>query len=31
LGPNNGFNHPELGALVPMATTLSDLQLILAR
>jgi hypothetical protein len=31
LGPKNGFNHPESGALVPMAAALSDLQLIIAR
>ena len=31
LGPKTGFNHPKSGALVPMAATLSDLQLILAR
>jgi hypothetical protein len=31
LGPKNGFNHPESGALVPMAAALSDLQFILAK
>ena len=31
LGPKNGFNHPESGALVPMAASLSDLQFILAK
>ena len=31
LGPKNGFNHPESGALVPIAEALTDLQYILAR